>query len=189
MAALFFYRRRKAQARNAILLQNQQARPNQWGPPPPGGSYYNTSPPGVGGYPNNGYPMYPNSTNGPQPFQPGYQGGYTGDFGPKEYGAGPNATPLQEPPRSYDPSQPHSQYAVCILRASYRELDVLILLYSRHQALLLTILPQQVCQTNHLVTAAMRPLQDRHQHNRQEHPTTRTHTSLLTRRRRSYRWN
>jgi hypothetical protein len=102
IASILIWRRRRAlMANNAILLQQQQQQPNQWVAPPAG---YPTPP--MGGYPNNGYPGYPN--NGPQPFQPGYGGGYTGGAGAaKGYDVNPNGTPLQEPARSYNPEQPY----------------------------------------------------------------------------------
>src|SRR4051794_16329085 len=92
-------RKRQVAARNAILLQHQQQQgtPGQWGPPPGQGPF-------------GGYPMQPNNTGyggGPQPFQPGYTGGYTSPGAPKGYDAYPHTTPgVQEPPRSYDPNQP-----------------------------------------------------------------------------------
>ncbi|KIM31507.1 hypothetical protein M408DRAFT_327695 [Serendipita vermifera MAFF 305830] len=90
-------RRRMMAARNAILLQHQQqAGAGQWQPPPGQGPFG-----GAGGYQSPGY------NNGPQPFQPGYTGGYTGPGAPKGYDTYPNTTPgLQEPARSYDPNQP-----------------------------------------------------------------------------------
>lgn len=126
LSLLLFQRRRRLANRNAILLQQQQAHPQPWGSPngpspfnagTPYGPPYGQQPQYGGGYPtypnNTGYPV--NNTQ-PQPFQPGYTGVYavtTPDVNVKGYEATSDKPPsnVQEPARSYDPSQP---YGVCI---------------------------------------------------------------------------
>lgn len=107
---ILLLKRRRSQARNAILLQQQQQNP--WTGPPgygqPAPPYtapvtpgYGIAPPGATGYNN---PT-------PQPFQPGYTGGYAPPAGPpggvRGYDVNPTGSPpLQEPPKTYDPNQP-----------------------------------------------------------------------------------